>query len=105
MSDYENYQEASGWLDPMAIPLGMYGKRLQFIVFDSDGNRETVLTGILRGIESDSYLHTAFDQGGFHRWYYTHSASLWVPALTPNGDPSQAVSIPLGGKILWKEIP
>lgn len=103
MSDYESYQEASGWLGPLAIPLGMYGRRLQFIAFDSDGNREMVLTGVLRGVESESYRLSSVEGG--HRWTHNHSVSLWVPSLTSNGDPDETITLPLNGNLLWKEIP
>lgn len=98
MSDYENYQEASGWLDPMAIPLGMYGKRLQFIIFDKDGNRETVLTGKLLGVESECSTERNFEREVL-RASFGHEVTLNVPGV--GGD----VTLPLQGKILWKEIP
>lgn len=98
MSDYDNYQEASGWLDPMAIPLGMYGKRLQFVIFDKDGNRETVLTGTLLNINSEHYASRTYDHEVVSATH-THELVLNVPSL------GGAVTLPLGKKILWKEIP
>lgn len=98
MSDYDNYREASGWLDPMAISLGMYGKRLQFIVFDSDGNRETVITGELKNINTETAWVSGW-QTFAGRWVISHDAIVYVEALGAD------VTLPLQGKILWKEIP
>lgn len=104
MSDYDNYQEAAGWEGPQALPLGMYGRRLQFIIFDKEGNQETVITGVLIGVTSE-FSRVRSTSSEVWNSYHRHSAEIHVPALVPNGDMDNTLSLPLGGRILWKEIP